>query len=77
MKLAFAGTAVAIAMGGTALPADKKFAVSADYGYFQGQSAMGLSAQMRLSPNLVANAGIGTGFLPGGVGGRAGLTFAW
>jgi trimeric autotransporter adhesin len=68
---------VAIAMGGTALPADKKFAISADYGYFNGQNAIAFMGQMRLSPNLVANAGIGTGFLPGGVGGRAGLTLAW
>jgi trimeric autotransporter adhesin len=59
------------------LPSDKKFAVSANLGAFRGQSAFGGSAQVRISDNLVLNAGIGAGFREGGVGGRVGATLAW
>ena len=39
MKQAFEGTAIAIAMGGSALPSDKKFAISTNWGTFRGQNA--------------------------------------
>jgi hypothetical protein len=52
MKQAFEGTAVAIAMGGSALPSDKKFAISTNWGTFRGQNAMSLGAQMRLRAGL-------------------------
>ena len=77
MRQAFEGTAIAIAMGGSALPSDKRFAISANWGTFRGENAMGLSAQMRLSQYVVLNGGFGAGFAEGGVGGRAGLTVAW
>ena len=77
MKQAFEGTAVAIAMGGSALPSDKKFAISTNWGTFRGQNAMSLGAQMRLSEYVVLNGGVAAGFAQGGVGGRAGLTVAW
>jgi hypothetical protein len=77
MRQAFEGTAVAIAMGGSALPSDKKFAISTNWGTFRGQNAMSLGAQMRLSDYVVLNGGVAAGFAQGGVGGRAGLTVAW
>jgi hypothetical protein len=77
MKQAFEGTAIAIAMGGAALPSDKKFAISTNWGTFRGENAASLLAQMRVNENIVVNAGLATGFSQGGVGGRAGVTFAW
>jgi hypothetical protein len=77
MRQAFEGTAVAIAMGGAALPSDKKFAISANWGTFRGENAMSLGAQLRLSEHVVLNGGVGAGFAQGGVGGRAGITMAW
>jgi hypothetical protein len=77
VKQAFEGTAVAIAMTGNALPSDKRFAISTNWGTFRGQNAMSLGAQMRLSEYVVLNGGIAAGFAQGGVGGRAGLTVAW
>jgi hypothetical protein len=77
MRQAFEGTAIAIAMGGSALPSDKKFAVSTNWGTFRGQNALSLGAQMRLNQYVVLNGGVAAGFAQGGVGGRAGLTVAW
>jgi hypothetical protein len=77
VRKAFEGAAVAIAMGGSALPDNKRFAISANWGNFSGENAFGGMAQMRISDNFVANAAIGAGFQRGGVGGRVGGTFAW
>jgi trimeric autotransporter adhesin len=77
VRQAFEGTAVAIALGGSALPSDKKFAVSANWGTFRGENAMSLGAQMRLNQYVVLNGGVAAGFAQGGVGGRAGVTVAW
>jgi len=77
MPQAFEGTAIAIAMGGSALPSDKRFAISTNWGTFRGQNAMSLGAQMRLSDYVVVNGGVAAGFAHAGVGGRVGLTLAW
>jgi trimeric autotransporter adhesin len=77
VRRGFEGTAIAIAMGGTTLPWDKNFAISGNWGTFAGENAAGFSALVRPNPNWVFNAGVGAGFAHGGVGGRAGLTFAW
>jgi hypothetical protein len=77
MKQGFEGSAIAIAMGGNALPSDKKFAVSANWGTFRNQNALAVAAQMRVTDYAVINVGVGGGFQQGGVGGRAGVTFAW
>jgi hypothetical protein len=73
----FEGTAIAIAMSGSALPSDKRFAVTTNWGNFRGTNAMSLVAQARVSDDVVANAGFAGGFQYGGYGTRAGLTFAW
>jgi len=77
MKQGFEGTAIAIALGGASLPSDKRFAISTNWGNFRGQNAVGVAAQMRLTNYAVANVGIGGGFAQGGIGSRAGVTFAW
>lgn len=77
MKQSFEGTAIAIAMGGSSLPSDKRFAVSANVGTFHGQNAVGANLQVRANDYLVLNGGVGAGFAQGGVGGRVGATLAW
>jgi trimeric autotransporter adhesin len=77
MKQAFEGTAIAIAMGGSALPSDKKFAITTNWGTFRGENAGSVVAQMRVSDHVVLNGAVGAGFAQGGVGGRAGVTLAW
>jgi hypothetical protein len=77
MRQSFEGTAMAISMGGSALPADKRFAISTNWGNFHGENAASVVAQMRLTDYAVANVGIGAGFAQGGIGSRAGVTFAW
>jgi hypothetical protein len=77
IRQAFEGTAIAIALGGSTLPGDKKYAVSVNWGNFRGENAMSLSAQYRVTDYVVLNAGFAAGFAQGGVGSRAGVTFAW
>jgi hypothetical protein len=77
IQRSYEGTAIAIALAGSALPSDKQFAVSANWGTFRGQNAFSGSAQLRVNEYLVLNAGVGAGLREGGVGGRAGVTVAW
>ena len=74
---AYEGTAVAIAMGGTVLPDNKRYAITANFGTFRGENAFAASAAVRINEFVVANAALGTGLARGGVGGRVGATFAW
>ncbi len=77
VRRAYEGTAIAIALGASALPDNKTYAVSAHWGTFRGENAGGVSAQLRLYEWMVVDGGVGAGFHEGGVGGRAGLTVAW
>lgn len=74
---AFEGTAMALAMAGSGLPGDKNYAVSLNWGTFQGENAFAGSAQARISENVVLSGGIGVGASNHTVGGRAGVTVAW
>ncbi len=77
MKRGFEGTAIAMAMGGAILPPGKNYALSGGWGTFRGENAFAVSGVARLSDNVFAQGGVGFGTDRGGVGGRAGLTFAW
>jgi hypothetical protein len=74
---AFEGAAMAMAMAGASLPADKNYAVSINWGNFEGKNAFAGTAQARLSENVLVHAGVGYGASTQSIGGRAGLTFAW
>ena len=74
---AYEGTAIALAMAGAVLPADKNFAVSINWGTFEGENGFAGTAAARINDNLSINAGLGVGASEGTVGGRAGLTYAW
>jgi hypothetical protein len=77
MAKAFEGSAIAMAMGGVSLPSDKRFAISFNWGTFQGQNGGAFAGQYRVTNNFVVNGAVGFGFAQGGVGGRAGATFEW
>ncbi|WP_020174556.1 hypothetical protein [Methyloferula stellata] len=77
VRRAYEGTAIAMAMSGAALPDNKTYAVSANYGTFRGENGFGAIGQVRINDYLVASGGMGIGTARGGVGGRAGLTLAW
>ena len=77
IRRGYESTAVALAMGGAALPDNKRYAVSANWGTFCGENALAATAAFRLNEFAYAHGGIGLGTSRGGVGGRAGVTFAW
>ncbi|AZO74140.1 MAG: hypothetical protein E5V92_06465 [Mesorhizobium sp.] len=73
---AFEGAAMAMAMAAPAMPPDKNYAVSINWGDFEGKNAFAGTAQARISESFMVHGGIGVGS-SGAVGGRAGLTYAW
>jgi hypothetical protein len=77
VRRSYEGTAIAIALGGAALPDNKRYAISANYGTFRGENGFGATAQVRINEYLVVSGGAGVGLARGGVGGRVGATFAW
>jgi trimeric autotransporter adhesin len=77
LKRSYEGTAVALAMAGATLPAGRNFAVSGNWGTFRGEHGFAATAVARITDNVYAHGGLGFGADRGGVGGRAGLTFAW
>lgn len=74
---AFEGAAMAMAMAAPAMPYDKNYAVSINWGNFEGANAFAGTAQARVSDNFILHGGIGYGSETQSVGGRAGVTFAW
>ena len=74
---AFEGSAMALAMAGSGLPGDKNYAVSLNWGTFEGENAFAGSAQARISDHVILSGGIGVGANNHTVGGRAGVTVAW
>lgn len=73
---AFEGAAMAMAMAAPAMPTDKNYAVSINWGGFGGKNAFAGTVQARVSEDFMIHGGIGLGS-SGTVGGRAGLTYAW
>jgi hypothetical protein len=71
------GIALAIALGGIALPQGKDFAVAANLGFYDGHEAFAAQAAIKLDNTLTLNGGIGTGFEHSKVGGRVGIMAAW
>lgn len=69
------GVAMAMALTGSSLPADKKVAVALNVGAFGGQTAIGLSRFLRVSNNVVVSGGLA--LQERQVGGRVGVMMAW
>ncbi|HXG78865.1 MAG TPA: hypothetical protein VNJ31_05975 [Methyloceanibacter sp.] len=71
------GIAVAMAMGGIALPNTKAFAISANLGFYDGKQAIGTQAAVRVNDTFALTGGFGAGLEEGKVGGRVGFMAAW
>ncbi len=72
------GVAMAMAVAGTlTLPQGINFALTGNWGNFQGDNAIGFSGTARITNNIYFNAGFGAGLRRGTTGGRAGFTALW
>ena len=77
LRRAYAGTAGAIAMGGTMIPADQHLAVSFNLATFRGQQGYSGAIVARVSQNVWVNAAAAGSTQRGSTGGRVGMTFGW
>ena len=68
--------AFAMSASPTLLPG-KKFALSANWGTFQGENGAALTGAIRLSGDIQLNGAFAYGFRENMSGGRAGLSFQW
>ena len=71
------GVAIALAMGGLALPTGKNVALSANLGFYDGKQAFATQGALRLNDTYALSGGLGIGLDSGRVGGRIGLQAAW
>jgi hypothetical protein len=71
------GVAIGFAMPAPFVPEGKTFAVSANWGNFQGSNALALGAVMKVNDSFYLTGGVGVGTDHGTVGSRAGVMFAW
>jgi autotransporter adhesin len=76
------GVALALAAGGSpSLQPGRRFAVSANFGTFDGAGAFAAGATALLMDtkqySVVGNASVGVGFQTNVVGGRGGVSFQW
>jgi hypothetical protein len=69
VRRGYEGSAVAIASTAPTISRDARFGVSAKWGNFRGQNALGAMAQVRVNPNIVLNGSLAVGMRYGGVGG--------
>jgi hypothetical protein len=68
---------MALAMvGGLTLPDGKTYAISGNWGTFEGENALAFGAIARISNNIYVTGGVGMGLNNNTVGGRAGITFS-
>jgi trimeric autotransporter adhesin len=66
-----------MAMSGTAVPAGKRYAVSANYGTYRGANAFAGGVALRLTNYAEISGSLGIGVDHGDAGGRVGATIAW
>jgi trimeric autotransporter adhesin len=71
------GIALAMAMGGAYLPANKTFAMTFNMATYDGRQALAASAVGRLNENWYVSGSVGSGLTENKFGGRLGLTYGW
>jgi len=71
------GVAMAMAMTGGSLPAQKTFAMSLNQGFFKGMTASAMSVFLRASDAIVISGGLAVGSNARETGGRVGMQMAW
>lgn len=76
-RQANAGIAASMALGGTIIPQDAKFAMSFNLATYRGEQGFSGSAVVRANDHVYVNAGFAASTQKGSTGGRVGVTFAW
>lgn len=75
---AITGVAMAFAMAGApTLLASESFAMTGNWGTFQGENGMAVNAAMRLAKNVQLNGGVAYGLNEDLAGGRVGVRVGW
>lgn len=75
---ALQGVAMAFALAGSpSLAEHETFAISGNWGGYQGKSGMAFGAALKLDPHIQLNGGMAYGMNDGTVGGRAGVRLGW
>lgn len=72
------GIALSLAIAGTGdISSDEHFAVSANWGTFNGENGVAAGFAMRVRDHLVVNAAVASALSGGQMAGRAGIRFGW
>ena len=72
-----AGIAAAMALGGTVMPPDSRFAISFNLATYRGEQGFSGAAVGRLSKHVWVSGGFAGSTVKGSTGGRVGMTFGW
>lgn len=76
-RRANAGIAAAMALGGTVMPPDSRFAVSFNIATYRGQQGFSGAVVARVTDHVWVSGGFAGSTVRGSTGGRAGVTFGW
>ena len=68
------GIAMVFALKAPHVPVDRTAAFTGGFGFFDGNTAFGGGAGIRINPNFLLDVGVSVGFQSGKVGGRVGIT---
>ena len=72
------GVAIALAIGGGAhLEPGQNFALSGNWGTFEGQNGIGVGFRARVNDHVSVQGGFGAGLNSGTTGGSAGISIGW
>jgi hypothetical protein len=68
---------MAFALDVPQLQPDEKFAISGNWGTFEGENGLAAGFAARINENIEFNGGVAAGTNEGTVGGRAGFRVGW
>lgn len=71
------GVALSLALPNATVDSGKTFGAAANFGTFNGESAIGVSGAISPTDGLTINGAFGMGLSRGTVGGRAGINYSW
>jgi hypothetical protein len=77
IRQANGGIAAAMALGGTVMPPDMRFAVSFNLATYRGEQGFSGSLVARVTNHVWVSGGVAGSTVRGSTGGRAGVTFGW
>ena len=71
------GTAAAMALGGTVMPADLDFSLSFNLATYRGEQGFSAAAVAKVRETVWVSGGLAGSTVKGSTGGRVGVTFGW